>query len=200
MDKKLSTAPFSFAAIVGGAMAPLLFAIAIFADGYWTFDVNSLSDLGISYNETAAMIFNLTCIFAGICMAVFGLGKLIIKKKLDAVSGFFMCISGVLLILIGLITKDTLDLHLIIAVGFFATFALAIITGVISDFSNRRYIVTAIGIVLIVIILAACIGFTIMGTEVICVLCICDWAIIQGLALSFSNDYNEEPDDRAVIA
>jgi len=183
--KVKSAAPLSFIAILVGALVPILFAIAIFTDGYWEFNFNTLSDLGISYNETAAGIFNWTCICAGALIAIYGIGKMLLKSGYDAANGLILAVGGIFLLSIGIVTENYSE-HYIFAYCYFVTMAIAILVGAAGDVKNGRNITVAITAMVIVIVLAAAIGFNIAGLEVVSVVAMCVWIIAQGFSLSFS--------------
>ena len=185
MVTKISAAPFAFIAILVGALVPILFVIAMFTDGYWEFNVNTLSDLGVSYNETAAAIFNYTCMVAGVLIAIYGIGRMFIKQGYDAASGILVAIGGMLLVAIGIV-NESYSAHIMIACSFFAIMAIAIFVGAAGDVKNNRTITVAITAMVVVIVLAAAIGFTIAGLEVVSVIAMCVWLIAQGFALTFS--------------
>ena len=199
MAYKAGVAPLSFAAILVGTLTPLLFAVAIMADGNWVFDYNSLSDLGISSNPTVAMIFNTTCMFTGVCTLIFGFGKVLMSNKLDAVSGFLMGLSGIFLFLVGVLTKADIGPHLTVAITYFVLNFLAIAVSMVSDYRKGRLFMFSFSIILILIAIGCTFRFTYRGEEVIYVLSTCLWCMVQGLSLAFSKHYNTESDNRMVI-
>lgn len=199
MAYKAGVAPLSFAAILGGTLTPLLFAVAILADGNWTFELNTLSDLGVSAKGTVAALFNSTCVVSGLCIAIFGFGKRVMSDSLDSTSGLLMGLAGIFLILVGIFTKDSMDAHLFVAFSFFILNGLAMAICMVSDYRKNRFFVFSFNIALILILAASIFGFNYRGLEIVYVLCACAWCIVQGLSLSFSKDYNTESDNRVVI-
>ncbi len=187
VTKKMSAAPFAAIAIFLGAIMPFMFAIAIFMDGYWTFDVNTLSDLGVSYDSTVANLFNYTCIIGGIFIAIYGCGKVFLKEDLDCVSGFLLAISGLLLIGIGIFTKDY-DIHVYLAMTYFMLASVALIVSMVSDSKHGRMVTAAISAILVVIVIASFPGFDMAGVEVITTVAFCVWMIAQGFSLVFSKN------------
>ena len=185
VTKLKSAAPFALIAIFVGALVPFLFGIAILTDGFWTFNVNTLSDLGVSPVEATAMIFNYTCIIAGLLVVIFGIGKLFIRCGYDAASGFFTAIGGILLMAIGFITEDY-STHLPIAYSFFAIMTIAILISAAGDVTKERNITVAITAIVVVIILATAFGLNVAGVEVVSVIGMCVWLIAQGFSLVFS--------------
>jgi hypothetical membrane protein len=193
----MGTVPFSLAAMIVGALTPFAFAVAIFSDGNWFFDENMLSDLGVSSDDFARNLFMATCIIGGVCTAIFGFGKLMIKHKLDAASGFFLVIAGIFLIAVGLFDKTT-TVHSISAPMYFFMMLISMCISLFADSGNKRYLTMSVTVIALFMCFAAMPGFTIAGVEVISVCAICLWMFVQGLSLSFSNDYNAESDNRMV--
>ena len=199
MAYKAGVAPLSFAAIFEGTLTPILFAVAILADGNWAFELNTLSDLGVSANGTVAALFNVTCILSGLCIVIFGFGKKIMSDNLDSKSGLLMGLGGIFLLLVGIFPKSSIEIHLFVAFSFFILNGLAMAVCMVSDYRRNRFFVFSFNIVLILVLVASTFGFNYKGLEIVYVLCTCAWCIIQGLSLSFSKDYNTESDNRMVI-
>ncbi len=197
MVTKWGTAPFSLAVMLTGALTPLAFAVAIFADGYWTFDFNTLSDLGVSLNDTARYVFMATCIIGGACTAFFGYGKLMKKHGLDSAIGFILVLAGILLIAVGIFDKST-TVHEYVAVGYFIMAAAAMFVSLFADYNNKRYLMLSVTIIALCMSFGSMPGFTIAGVEVISVTAICMWTFCQGLSFSFSKDINKETDNGTV--
>ena len=197
MFSKIGTAPFSLVVMLVGTFVPLAFTVAIFADGNWTFNINTLSDLGISEDDFARMVFTVTCIIGGIFTAFFGFGKYMMKHGLDSASGFLLVLAGVLLIAVGLFNKET-SVHIPVAMGYFLMMTAAIIVSLVADYRSRRFLSMSVAIIVLLISYGSMPGFDLPGTEVISVFAICVWMFAQGVSLSFSNDYNTESDNRVV--
>lgn len=183
--KKLSAAPFAFVGILVAVLIPIAFSVAIFSDSYWTFNVNSLSDLGISYDAFTANLFNYTCMIGGALLIIFGLGKMYLKTGLDSASAFFVALSGALLIGIGILNKSY-SIHEWIAYIFFLSTAIAMIVSMVSDSMKGRKFTTAISVIAVTVTIICIPGFTIYGVEVIFVMAVFLWLAGQGLSLAFS--------------
>lgn len=197
MFTKVGTAPFSLAVMLIGALTPLAFAIAAFSDGYWTFNINTLSDLGISSDDFARNLFTATCIIGGACTAFFGYGKLMLKHGLDAAGGFILVIGGVFLIAVGIFDETTV-VHNYVAMGYFIMAGVAMFVSLFADYQNKRFLTLSATIVALCITFGSMPGFTIAGVEVISVVAICMWTFCQGLSFSFSKDINKETDNGTV--
>ncbi len=185
VTKQRSVAPFAAIGVFVGALVPLLFVTAIFADGTWEFNVDTLSALGVSASCTAANIFNYTCMCAGLLIAIFGIGKLICKDGLDSVSALFVAVGGLFLIGVGAFNMDT-DYHNWFAWCFFTIIVIGMILSGFADWQNGRTVSAAITIITLGIMLAAVPGFALAGIEVIAVFSMCVWLIGQGMSLAFS--------------
>ncbi len=189
--KELSPVPFSMAGIFLGTLLPIALVVAIFMDGSWTFNENSLSDLGVSDNPTVANIFNSVCMFGGVLMAIVGLGKVNLGKDLDRTSGICLVIGAVFLFLVGVFPKDQLAIHICVAMVFFSMTTAAVLTSMVSDYRNKRRLSATISSILLVISLAAIPGFSYKGLEVIGFVCMYIWFLVQGFSLTFSNHYEQ---------
>ena len=185
VTKTRSAAPYAFAGILVGALTPIAFAISAFIDGFWEFDLNMLSDLGISHSALAANIFNYTCMIAGLFVVIHSIGK--IKAYEGAACGgavvLFFC--GILLAAIGLFTKDT-AYHIPIACTYFFLILITVIISAITDYRSGKVVSAAATGALVVIVFASMPGFQLGGIEVIAVLAMCIWMITQSLSLAFS--------------
>ena len=185
MPRGPSTAPFSIIGIFVGASLPIMLAVAIFMDGTWTFNVNTLSDLGVSDNQVAADLFNASCILGGLLIALVGFGKITLEEDLDVTVGYTLVIAGALLFLVGIFIKGE-PAHIPLAILFFIFATCAIIISMISDYRKKRRMSATISSILIVIAFGSMPGFNYAGVEVIAMLCIYSWFIVQGLTLAFS--------------
>jgi hypothetical membrane protein len=187
--KQKSAAPFTMAGILAGALLPLVYAIAILSDSSWTFNVNTLSDLGSSDVEFTAKLFNCACIFGGALIAIFGIGKAYIRKNLDALTGLLMVVGGICLACIGLATKaNDLEMHLLVTTVFFIMVFVAIILSMASDAMHGRKYAAAVGAIFLIIMIMVIPGFNYPGVEVIGAVTSCVWLVSQALSLSFSKD------------
>jgi hypothetical membrane protein len=189
VTKQKSVAPFAFVGILSGVLAPIMFVIAIFADGSWTFNVDMLSALGISNVAIAASLFKWTCVVAGITLLFFGAGKAYIRMTgLDAVSGLFLAVSGVFLVGVGLVTLDNANIHHFFAALHFAMILIAMVAGTVGDWQKGRLITASVGACALVIFLCSTVGLTMAGAEVVLVFCFCVWTVVQSLSLAFSKN------------
>lgn len=188
----VSPAPFAMTAIFAGAFSLIMFSVAILADGDWTFNVNTLSDLGTSDTKAVADIFNYTCIASGLFSVIFGIGKIFIKTGMSSASGFLIAAGGVFLIGVGIFTKDSLDIHVLMAAMYFILTAIALLVSTIADSKEGNKFGMALGVIAIVIAIGAAVGLQFPGLEVVSVVAICIWMIGQGLTLSRGSYYKSK--------
>lgn len=188
VTKKACATPLALLGIFVGAMLPLAFAVAIAADGTWTFNVNTLSDLGISSSQVAADIFNYSCMIGGVLVAVFGFGKFLIKDGKDAASGLFLAATGVLFMAVGIITKDSYSLHVSIAIMGGLTLLIGAFIGTVSDWSHGRQITASVGAIAVTLSVATFFGLAFAGFEVVSIISGLIWLIAEGASLAFSKD------------
>lgn len=188
VTKKACATPLALLGIFVGAMLPLAFAVAIAADGTWTFNVNTLSDLGISSSQAAADIFNYSCMIGGVLVAVFGFGKFLIKDGKDAASGLFIAATGVLFMAVGIITKDSYSLHVSIAIMGGLTLLIGAFIGTVSDWSHGRQITASVGAIAVTLSVATFFGLAFAGFEVVSIISGLIWLIAEGASLAFSKD------------
>lgn len=185
----LPAAPFAAIGIFLGAVMPLMLISEIFIDGNWTFDYNTLSDLGASDNELVACMFNGACMFGGLLISVFGIGKYLIRTdQLDKACGAAMVLAGIFLFLVGIFTKDNLAFHIPVSFMYFILMMAAMFISMFADFRRDRKLTAAFTSILIVITFASIPGFYFAGFEVIMVGCSYVWMIFQSLSLAFGKD------------
>jgi hypothetical membrane protein len=187
VTKQRSTGPYAAIGIFVGAIVPLMLATAIFADGHWAFNVNTLSDLGVSRVQSAADIFNWTCIIAGILLIIFGTGKTLAKSGLDGASAMFVAFAGLFLIGVG-VCVETSDYHNFFAWTFFGLMFVAVLVGLVSDWKKGRKVTAAVTIVMLFVVLGSAPGLTLGGIEVVGTVGLFFWIIAQGLSLAFSKN------------
>ena len=187
VSKNVTAGPVGALAVLVGALMPIALAVAVFIDGTWTFDVNTLSDLGISANSTAAGIFKYSCVICGVLTAIFGIVKAYKKPGYDRATAILLVIAAVFLIAVGLVTKDY-DAHTYFAYIYFLMMALAIVISMVADGKNQRNITAIITAILVVIVIGSAVGFTKAGVEVIAVVCSCIWLMAQGMSIAFSKN------------
>ncbi|MBE6528276.1 MAG: DUF998 domain-containing protein [Thermoplasmata archaeon] len=168
--------------IVLGIAMPFSFAAAIIADGFWTFNENMLSDLGVSYNQTSAYIFNFTCVFSGILIALLGLWKTLASSNLDRKTGIPFMISGLFLCGVG-IFNESYQIHAYVATAYFVMLSVTIFMTLVSDVSKRKKVTVAATVLAITIVLLSVPEFNKSGIEVIGSMCACAWLIIQGISM-----------------
>ncbi len=184
--ERLPVAPFAAIGIFLGTVMPLLLISEILADGNWVFNYNTLSDLGVSDNETVALMFNGACMIGGPLISVFGIGKAMIKTdRLDKACGAALVLAGIFLFLVGIFTKDHLSFHIPVSFLYFVLMLAAMFISMSADCKRERRLSAIFTSILIVITFASIPGFYFAGFEVIMVGCTYVWMTIQSLTLAF---------------
>ena len=178
-DNKGSQSLVAAAGIMGAFAFCILWMIAVFADPSWTFEESYISDLGVSESETAKVAFTFGCILCGALLALFGVGKTWNGKSASAASGVFVAVAGIFLALVGVFNEDTGDIHKFMAYLFFICILLGIVIGAIGDYKKGNYLFAATAGGLVVIAFASYFMVTYAGFEVISVICILAWFVID---------------------
>ena len=125
-------------ALTGGLAFTILCLSSIIADGEWALGVNMLSDLGVSDSNTAAMLFNASCILGGLSMMVFSFSKMMGEEKLDRISGLILIVACLQLVMVGIFTED-MPQHSRVAWGFCNTVIIAIIIAAVNDIAKGNW-------------------------------------------------------------
>jgi len=119
MDRnRLFTASgFLVALILGGGS---IISILLYPE--WSITSNSFSDLGDSMSPSK-VLFNTACVIAGIFQIIFAVGYVLYGRKMSRIGGAIMAADGVILILVGVISKEvSFDMHLTVSMLFAAVF------------------------------------------------------------------------------
>ncbi|MCL2711848.1 MAG: DUF998 domain-containing protein [Methanomassiliicoccaceae archaeon] len=156
---------------LAGISAAVIFLFTWFTasmyDPAWVFGTNYLSDLGVSDYQTAAELFNFGCIISGILFTVFGLGILISPKKglagIDA--GLFAVFGGILISLVGIITKD-MEWHGLIAIGGIGLGLASLVCLAARDWKDRLRILSTITLVSVVAVPLSYMTFILSEAEI----------------------------------
>lgn len=108
---------FLVAIVLGGGS---LLSILLYPE--WSIDSNSFSDLGDSMSPSK-VLFNTICIIAGIFLIIFAIGYLRYGRKFSRIGGLIMVVDGIVLVLVGAISKEvSFDLHLLVSMLFASIF------------------------------------------------------------------------------
>jgi len=178
-ENKGSQSMVAAAGIIGAFAFCVLWMIAVFADPSWTFQENYISDLGVSDSETARAAFTLGCIITGATMALYGVSKAWNGKSATAASGVFIVAAGVFLALTGVFNKDAGDIHHFATYLFFFCILLGIVVGALADYKKGNALFAATAGGLVVIAFASYFIVTCEGFEVVSIICILAWFVID---------------------
>lgn len=167
--------------IVSAAAGAVLFVVlctaSIVADGNWVLGVNMLSDLGVSPNPTAALLFNASCILGGLCVMTFSFSKLMSETRLDRVVGLVLFAACFMLFLVGVFTED-MPQHSRVAWGFCYTSIVAVAVAAVSDIVIRQWRVILACDVVVLIVLLSTFTMPFPFTEVVLVVAFGAWCAI----------------------
>lgn len=185
MDQRLGRASV-YGGVVGPVVFMVLYTIAAVGDPEYVFFRNYLSDLGVGSHGA---FFNSACMIAGaltIPFALFG-----IRPALDggiaanaAVS--LTVIAGVFLIMVGVFTEESPDMHTIASYGFFLSMLAALFcysftlhySGSLDRFVGElTKAVFGLGVLLVVL------GGFCPETETVAVLAIVVWGLVVAVTL-----------------
>jgi len=185
---KGSRAPIAMVGIFAAFMFAVVWMVAVFADGSWSFGVDELSDLGISDVCNAANIFNYGCMLFGILIAVFGAGKIAIRYGHDISTGILLVLAGAFLVLAAIYTKDSYDLHMFFVYMFVLMMGLAAVVNAIGDFRKGKNLFAAIGSMLVVVTIGGYAVGGLAGLESAGAVCLIVWMAAAGASIVASKD------------
>ncbi len=185
-EYKSSPAPLAIAGICGAFAFAVLWLVAVFADSSWVFGENTLSDLGVSEVSAAADAFNFGCMITGCLVVIYGIGKAWSCKGYAAASGAYILVSGILLVLIGLFTEDSGNIHNYFAILFFILILLAVIITAVGDSKAGNNLFAAVGGIVALIAISGLFIESIEGAEAIAVICILAWLVFDSIKLALS--------------
>ena len=182
--RKIDKSVYFYAALSGSIAYFALWIASAAIDGTWVLGQKSLSDLGISENQASAVLFNAACIFSGLMGMVHGHGWFYNCDGKCRIGGIFLALSGLSLALIGVFTLDYGNLHNAVSfiMGVFA--CLAIATGFVHDYLNKRKGYMAFTLVIAAIFLISVLFFDFNINEPIIVTCSLLWIPVNGYKVS----------------
>ncbi len=182
--RKIDKSVYFYVALAGSIAYFSLWIASAIVDGNWVYGEKSLSDLGISENAIAAVLFNLACIFSGAMGMVHGHGWFYNCTGKCKIGGIFLALSGLFLALIGIFTLNAGFIHNLISfiMGVFACLAIAV--GFVNDLLNKRiwYMAFTLTIAIIFLVSITCLDFN--HNEPIIVSCSLLWIPVNGYKVS----------------
>lgn len=124
------------AGVVGPVIALSLVFYSVYISNWFTWNGNSLSDLGVS---SAAIYFNSALVFEGILNILFaaGMAASFSSRAARSANGIMFGISGASLGFVGVFTEHSGSLHTVFALGYFILFPLSLFT--VSLTTSRRH-------------------------------------------------------------
>ncbi|MBR2254569.1 MAG: DUF998 domain-containing protein [Candidatus Methanomethylophilaceae archaeon] len=168
-----------------GPGAALLFVSmwvsAVLFDGGWALWENTLSDLGVSENGVSRALFNSACVISGVCLSVFSVFMINVDGGWKGRTWMFSAVGGLFLLLVGVFTKDEIDIHTAVAVTFGALCAFGMILHLIFDLYERDPVKSALLLVLTAVVIVSLIPGKIAVSEPVMVVCLLVWVTYTGL-------------------
>lgn len=172
---------FALAGICAAFIFSVVWICASNADMSWMIGENSISDLGVSEVKLSVYMFKYGCIVCGILIFIFGFGKAKNEDRYNQISGYMISISGVFVVIVGVINKDMWsgNEHLIAAYAAFFLFTIGVILSGFSDWKNKSMISVSVTIMLLSIVIGISINGTIEMTEAISTICAIIWILFN---------------------
>jgi hypothetical membrane protein len=176
--------------IIGSVLPLIMILTATFISGWFRWDTNALSDLGISKES---IIFNSAVLIGGTLGFLFalGIGQYLDKGRWIKIGVFSIMLSNICLALVGIFTENYLALHAIVSIGYFILAPIGFILigyGIRQGLTRKVSItagiaaITAIFILPIVFfVLSARVGFAV--PELVEALIISAWTIFMSIKL-----------------
>jgi hypothetical membrane protein len=153
MFNKTPSSAFGWVGIIAVAAFCIMWLACYAADGTWVWGYNSITDFGIS-NTAAADYFSYGLVIAGAFLALYGVGRLQTcnGKPGYAAGGCLLALTGIAIIVIGLLTKDvhSADYH-----NFFAILAGVFLSASVLAIAIQQYYcgkVLPVGVALVIVL------------------------------------------------
>ena len=136
--------------VISGSLVAVTLAIgsvlSILLYPEWDITMNSFSDLGDSMSPSK-WIFNGACMLAGVFLCIFSLGYIKFGKGLTKIGGYMFFITGILLFLVGAVSKEVhydghLYISMIFAFSFFISASIICLKKLLEG--NWKYLIPAI--------------------------------------------------------
>ncbi len=173
--------PLNVALAWSGIAAAAVFIISLMAavslDGGWVLGENTLSDLGASATD-ARLAFNYgCCVLTAVLLAVFGFSSAAYAaNRSTAVGGIVMIIAAALLVMVGLIAKDSGDgtAHNLVSYTFFLTAFIAVCLYASGFWLNGRKLFAGLVLAALIALVGVYLGHGLAMLEV--------WGVFAALA------------------
>lgn len=176
--------PFVISGIIGTVVFVIVWIVAAYLTDLWVTGVQTFSELGISKDKTAAMVFNYGCMVCGAMCTCLGVGKIMCEKnKWSRLSGFCLIVSDVMLLMSGMFDLSFGDIHRYIVYTFMTFFALAVIFSIPGDWFFVTKMNSYISALLLIITGFALFTQSFAMFEVVAVVCLLSWKGLQCIKL-----------------
>jgi hypothetical membrane protein len=168
--------------MIGVAVFIFAWVCAASIDTAWQFGVNTLSEFGISDTD-ASLYFNYgCCMITGALVAAFGIGRAAYaKNKGHAAGGTLIALGGAFLILVGLFTMDSGDVHVMIAVSMAAFLFFGIAATAVGNWNADRKVFAGVGIIVACLLVAMAVAFDVAGLEAYGIILAMIWLLSESV-------------------
>lgn len=184
LKRRVDPLPFVICGIVGTFAYIAAWIVSAYMTDLWEPGINTLSELGISKNPTAAMIYNYGCMVSGALCTCLGTGKLLCETNgWNKMSGVCLIISDILLFFTGLLDLSIGEIHNYLVYGYMVFFALAVLLSVPGDWSFVTKLNSYLSIILLAISAVAFFTQTFPVFEMVGVVCLLSWKGLQCIKL-----------------
>lgn len=171
--------------VIAGFTTTILFAVvwivASAINGEWIFGLNMVSDLGVSPEPAAQILFNYGCVLTGVAGGIFGFGLITEERGALFASGIFTMIGVFFLMGVGAIPESLGTPHSFCAAAFGGFSVLAMICSAIGDWRADRKYYALSSIVLLLVTVAFAIAYNkeFPMFEAVSIICILVWVFVQ---------------------
>lgn len=182
--RRVDLLPFVLCGIVGTFAYIAAWVVSAYMTELWQPGVNSLSELGISKNTTAAMIYNYGCMISGAMCTCLGTGKVLCENnKWNKASGVCLIFSDIFLFFTGLVDLSFGNIHNYLVYTYMVFFTLAVLFSVPGDWYYVTKLNSYLAIILLTISGIALITQPFAVFEVVGVICLLTWKGLQCIKL-----------------
>ncbi len=166
---------FGFSGILAAVIFLIALIVSILTSVDWTLGINHISELG--FNSGSSLYYMIGCISAGIISLIFAFGNFIRADNIfGKFSGILLFISGVFLILLGIITTGDSNDSLILI--FYGLAIISVASSAIADFKSNATLNAFISGLFTVILLVL---VYVSGDGLLFAVLLCIWVIFQSI-------------------
>ena len=185
-EVKTHSAAVGWVGIVAVAAFCIMWLACYQADSSWKWGVDAISEFGVS-STVAADYFVYGLVIVGALLAAFGIGKVQCSQKKYGyvVGGTLLAIGGLVLVLIGLLTKDVADgdYHNFFAWMLAVLFCMAVLVITVQEYLDGNVLSVGISMILIFAVAAFAILFEFEKFEVYAIVLALVWVVLNSATM-----------------